>query len=334
MTTSEVCTRYIESDNPAGEIVWMARQSGCKPSEIIYVLNCCGLETPMNIPDECEAVDRDRDRERIFTPDLDVKIMELRNSGLLPSKISEQVGIDARRISHRLHILKRRKEAGFIGLRSFTTTHLYTAIICRVWKSLHGRCVKGGIQLRRIKFDAAKFCMEGMDGWLMLRVPTRYRMPARALVQEIAPDKLYDAEIKRHRQKRSLDANAYFWLLCGKLAAITGIPKNEIYQQYICEIGDNFEIVPVRSDAAKQWKKIWESRGEGWLCISLGTSKLAGYINLCCYYGSSTYDAKQMSRMIDLIVQDCKDQGIETAPPDEIALMKARWADALDDKGV
>ena len=109
MTTSEVCTRYIESDNPYGEIMLMARQSGCKPSEIMYVLNCCGLETPMNIPDECEAVDRDRDRERIFTPDLDVKIMELRNSGLLPSKISELIGIDARRISHRLHALKRSK---------------------------------------------------------------------------------------------------------------------------------------------------------------------------------------------------------------------------------
>ena len=109
MTTSEVCTRYIESDNPYGEIMLMARQSGCKPSEIMYVLNCCGLETPMNIPDECEAVDRDRDRERIFTPDLDVKIMELRNSGLLPSKISELIGIHPRRPSRRLHALKRRK---------------------------------------------------------------------------------------------------------------------------------------------------------------------------------------------------------------------------------
>ena len=91
----------------------MARQSGCKPSEIIYVLNCCGLETPMNIPDEFEAVDRDRGRgPRVFTPDLDTKIMELGNSGLLPSKISELTGIDARRISHRLHILKRRQKSG------------------------------------------------------------------------------------------------------------------------------------------------------------------------------------------------------------------------------
>ena len=115
MTTSEVCTRYIESDNPSGEIMLMARQSGCKPSEIIYVLNCCGLETPMNIPDEFEAADRDRDSERglrVFTPDLDAKIMELRNSGLLPSKISELVGIDARRISHRLHALKRWQKSG------------------------------------------------------------------------------------------------------------------------------------------------------------------------------------------------------------------------------
>ncbi|MEY8360027.1 hypothetical protein AALA99_13565 [Anaerotruncus colihominis] len=188
--------------------------------------------------------------------------------------------------------------------------------------------------MRRIKFDTAKFYMEGMDGWLMLRVPARYRMPARALVQEIAPNKLYDADIKRHREKRSLDANAYFWLLCGKLAAVTGIPKNEIYLQCIREIGDNCETVLVGNDAAGQWKKMWESRGEGWPCISLGASDIAGYMNLCCYYGSSTYDAKQMSRMIDLIVQDCKDQDIETAPPDEIARMKARWADAPDYKGV
>lgn len=76
MTTSEVCTRYIESDNPYGEIMLMARQSGCKPSEIIYVLNCCGLETPMNIPDECEVVDRVRDKERspcVFTPEAGCK---------------------------------------------------------------------------------------------------------------------------------------------------------------------------------------------------------------------------------------------------------------------
>lgn len=106
MTTSEICTRYIESDKPAGEIILLARQSGCKPSEIIYTLNSCGIETPIETP-----VDISERNLSIFTPDLDAKIMELKNIGLLPHKIAEQVGIDARKTSNRLKYLKRKNKA-------------------------------------------------------------------------------------------------------------------------------------------------------------------------------------------------------------------------------
>lgn len=86
MTTSEVCTRYIESDNPAGEIVWMARQSGCKPSEIIYVLNCCGLETPINIPDEGEVLDRGRDMSPLMASLLTGKDFPLSQLSITPKR--------------------------------------------------------------------------------------------------------------------------------------------------------------------------------------------------------------------------------------------------------
>lgn len=179
--------------------------------------------------------------------------------------------------------------------------------------------------MRSIQFDKAQFRVEGTEAWLMLRIPPDARMPARALVKEMKPDKLYETDVKPHKEKRSLDANAYFWLLCGKMAAVTGIPKNELYQEYIKEIGDNFDIVPVREDAFSRWVKNWQSKGLGWLCEDLGPSKANGYRNVACYYGSSCYDTAQMSRLIDLVVYDCKEQDIETATPEELARLKEEW---------
>ena len=62
----------------------------------------------------------------------------------------------------------------------------------------------------------------------------------------------------------------------------------------------------------------------GWLTDAF-PSKLPGCTNVILYYGSSCYDTKQMSRLIDLVVEDCKEQGIDTATPAEIALLKEEW---------
>ena len=51
-------------------------------------------------------------------------------------------------------------------------------------------------------------------------------------------------------------------------------------------------------------------------------------MNVTLYYGSSTYDTKQMSRLIDNIVQDCQAVGIETLTPDKLALLLEEWGDA------
>ena len=138
-------------------------------------------------------------------------------------------------------------------------------------------------------------------------------------------DKALNCVLKPFRKKRSLDANAYFWVLCGKLAAKTRQNKSDIYRSLIKEIGNNFEIVPIRNDAVDTWCKNWEQNGEGWQYEILGNSKLEGYTNVCCYYGSSTYDTEQMSNLIDNIVFECKEQGIETMTPDELERLKAAW---------
>lgn len=144
-------------------------------------------------------------------------------------------------------------------------------------------------------------------------------------VEGLKSGKDYVIEIKEDRKKRSLNANAYFWELCGKLASVLRIPAEDIYRSYITQIGDNFVTIPIKNEAKSTFRDNWKKKGTGWLCDELGPCNEPGYTYLRCFYGSSTYDSRQMSVLIDFVIQDCKDQGIETLTPDELFLMKARW---------
>lgn len=161
-------------------------------------------------------------------------------------------------------------------------------------------------------------------GWLMVR-PEREDLGKAMAVVRKHKDRLYDLEVKEHRQKRSLDANAYCWVLINKIADAIRITPKEIYRQAIQNIGGNYEIIPIKEEAAERFRQIWESQGLGWPCVDMGKSKIQGYRNLRAYYGSSTYDTRQMSMLIDNLVQDCKALDIETLPPEKLALLMEGW---------
>ena len=136
--------------------------------------------------------------------------------------------------------------------------------------------------------------------------------------------RLYDCEVKEHREKRSLDANAYAWVLMDKLAEATRIAKEDIYREAIRNIGGNTETVCVKNEAAAKVCACWSRNGLGWLTDTL-ESKLPGCTNVVLYYGSSSYNKEQMSRLIDNLVQDCRQLGIETLPPERLAAMTDEW---------
>ena len=144
------------------------------------------------------------------------------------------------------------------------------------------------------------------------------------LVDEMRDKDKLSIEIKPYRQRRSLDSNAYAWVLMDKLAAVLRKPKLEIYREYIRDIGDNCEIVCIKDEAVEKFCRGWNHNGLGWLTDTF-PSKIEGCTNVILYYGSSTYDTAQMSRLIDLIVFDCKENGIQTDTPDQIAEMMSRW---------
>lgn len=71
----------------------------------------------------------------------------------------------------------------------------------------------------------------------------------------------------------------------------------------------------------------WTRRnGIGWM-TDTGPSKIKGCVNVTVWYGSSVYDTEQMARLIDAIVQDCRDVGIETMTPRELDALVSRWGE-------
>lgn len=133
-----------------------------------------------------------------------------------------------------------------------------------------------------------------------------------------------DYSLSKAKKKRSLDANAYAWVLIDKLAAELRIGKEEIYRNAIRDIGGNSEIVCVQKPALDTLRRCWERNGLGWQVETM-PSKLDGCINAILYYGSSAYDTKQMSVLIDRLVQDAKAVGIETMPPDKLNSLLEAW---------
>lgn len=134
-------------------------------------------------------------------------------------------------------------------------------------------------------------------------------------------DKLHESDVdvtvKKYHPKRSLDANGYAWALIDRIAAEMRTTKEEVYRSTIRNIGGVSEVVCVQDRAVDKLRQGWSKNGIGWQTETF-PSKIGGCTNVVLYYGSSTYDSRQMSALIDSLVQDCKALGIETRPQEEI----------------
>lgn len=134
-------------------------------------------------------------------------------------------------------------------------------------------------------------------------------------------DKDLIISIKEFKKRRSVSQNAYLWVLLNELAIKLHSTKDEIYKEFVKDYG-LFTILPIKNEAVESFIDKWCKNGIGWFCQNLGESKLNGYTKLIAYYGTSTYNTSEMNRVIEAVVDSCKENGIETLTPDEIKLLK------------
>lgn len=144
---------------------------------------------------------------------------------------------------------------------------------------------------------------------------------------ELASREKLSIELKPFREKRSLDANAYMWKLLGELSAVLNLGNEEVYRHYVREMGV-YEIIPVKSKFVERFCAAWRREGIGWMAEPMRDSKIEGYVNLMCFYGTSIYDQAEFSRLLNQVVEDCKAQGIQTEPQERIdALVEAYYGE-------
>lgn len=179
--------------------------------------------------------------------------------------------------------------------------------------------------MRQAVVNKARWQQDSEGTWICFRVPAT---TAAQMVDDLADGKDRTLVLKKQTKKRSLDANAYFWTLVNALSAKLGYPPKEIYRQYILDVGGNAYVVPVKTDLVKRFCIEWCSGHDGRIAEDMGPCRnTEGYNNVRIYIGSSDYDTQQMSRLIDLVVADCKEQGIETITPHDKELLMQRWND-------
>ena len=130
-----------------------------------------------------------------------------------------------------------------------------------------------------------------------------------------------ELEVDKKRKKRSLDSNAYAWVLMQKIAEATHSDKWSVYLEMLKRYSRAFTFVIVKPSAVEKAKEMFRA------CIDLGEVKVNGADGhqLQVYYGSHTFDTKEMSVFLDGIILECKELGIETMTPAEIERMKSAW---------
>ena len=167
--------------------------------------------------------------------------------------------------------------------------------------------------------------LKTIDGDLVLTITTKGReIPEEELTSLKTAKNGLKIDVCKWTNKRSLDSNAYLWVLLDKIAEKIGSSKTSVYKNLVRDFGV-FEILPIKNIAVERFAKNWQNKGVGWICESLGASKLKDYTNVIAYYGTSTYNSSEMSRILNEVVLMAKDLGIQTLDELELKKMADDW---------
>lgn len=176
--------------------------------------------------------------------------------------------------------------------------------------------------MERINATSFRWTMDAAGDWLCIQTNK-----ARQVIDSLKDGKAYDVEIKEHREKRSLDANAYFHVLVDKIAQEMNLGFEETKTNLVVEYGtverddEGMKVgfnLPASVDVTKIYRyvKCFDTRIEN-------GKEFNCYI---VFKHTHLMDTKEMSRLIDGTVHEAKQLGIETLPPDKLAAMVEAWA--------
>lgn len=171
----------------------------------------------------------------------------------------------------------------------------------------------------KIKTKGFKWGFFDSKLYLWCECPTSMKNTVQEFMKGLT-DRFYDVSIKEHREKRSLNANNYSWLLSDQLADALRISKEECHFLMLKRYGQKTVVsvieegIPILTKAVDYIEPCGESELNG-----------KAFHHFKVWKGSHEFDTREMAIFVDGIVSECKEQGIPTETPDEIARLKASW---------
>lgn len=157
-------------------------------------------------------------------------------------------------------------------------------------------------------------------------------------VTSLEDDKDYELSISQKRETRSINANNYSWTLTDKLAdklIVAGVKltKEECHAEMIFRYGqvlidENGERVVYSTKQGVKMNEFFP------YAKPIGESNLNGetFTHYLIYRGSKTYDTKEFSIFLSGIIEECKEQGIETLTERELSLLMENYKGGADGK--
>lgn len=155
-----------------------------------------------------------------------------------------------------------------------------------------------------------------LEGEYNLTISTKSNISS---LQELKEETL-DVEVKKHREKRSLNANALFWSCLNKIASAMRTDNWSVYLLMLKRYGQ-YTYICVKPDAVEGVKKQWRE------CEELGEIDINGQkaVQLLCYYGSSTYNTQEFSVLLDGVISEMKELGLPTPEDEELERTLEQW---------
>lgn len=158
------------------------------------------------------------------------------------------------------------------------------------------------------------------DYEVTLIVPKQEESNMEPLNELLNDEKMKACKIDHKKKKRSLNANAYCWKLCTEIANVLRASKDDIYVNMLKKYGQS-SIVSVLDEAVPIFMKSVKYAEE----FGKGTTNDKSFTHIKVFMGSSEYDTKEMSILIDGIVSEATDLKIPTMTPGELERIKEQW---------
>jgi hypothetical protein len=180
----------------------------------------------------------------------------------------------------------------------------------------------------KLKFNNLHITQSAEQVLLIVEVHKDSDYAARVIVDEIKrkAGKLFNMAISEYRNSRTLTQNAYYWALLSKLKNALRTSEDELHITLLQRYGQdqkdengNTVIFSLRSDISPvgilKYSKV----------IGTGTVNGVEFTHYKALKGSSEMDTAEMNILIDGLISECKEVGIETDTPSEIARLKDLW---------